>query len=193
MLQNKLVDKRSHKEIDFFLSCQMVPQPEVASAQGEQKNKGVQWQQLFGPSLCLIALPSSVSIAPVIEERRLPSVVTKITVGVLGGVPAASVWQGMDTKLLGKVLYKCIISSSFNYFQRQPQLVFGIKYVGCLMYEICYLMSVLRVPLNQGLWVKHITNRVVTFVSLKCPIHFHWSTSTKCHQWWKQIDYVLCS
>lgn len=42
-------------------------------------------------SLRLMSLPSSAGTASVIEERRLPPVVAKIAVGVLGGVPATGI------------------------------------------------------------------------------------------------------
>lgn len=65
-----------------------------------KKSKDMLRTQLFSLSLCLISLPSSISIASVIEERRLPSVVTKTAIGVLGSVPAAGVWQENECKTI---------------------------------------------------------------------------------------------
>ena len=54
----------------------------------KKKNKDFVW-----PTACLMSLPPSISVAPVIEECRLPSVVTKVAIGVLGCVPATCIWE----------------------------------------------------------------------------------------------------
>lgn len=50
-----------------------------------------------GPPQHLFSLPPSVRISPVIKECRLPSVVAKVAIGILGGVPTTSIWQ--ETKI----------------------------------------------------------------------------------------------